>query len=115
MNIPLREASGIEAFIKESLIPEKVSVTVYPNPSDGLLFFDLGIPDVSGSEFVDVLIFNNSGKIIISERLNLKEGFHQVELDVEQASNQPLQPGMYVYRLKIGNLPGYSTGKIIIR
>ncbi|MCH2228763.1 MAG: T9SS type A sorting domain-containing protein [Crocinitomicaceae bacterium] len=49
----------------EEIIPGKISV--YPNPTNGLLILSLTNGDILGSEFI---ILDNSGRVVIHDRLN---------------------------------------------
>ncbi|HQW56178.1 MAG TPA: T9SS type A sorting domain-containing protein, partial [Saprospiraceae bacterium] len=61
---------------------------IRPNPTLGMSFIDY---DVSVSESVDVLIMDNTGKILERQKQTLEKGVGQIKLDTENYA-----PGVYL-------------------
>jgi len=81
-------------------------VTVYPNPFSGRTTFTFTLPSQAD---VSVRIFSLTGQQVAAiEQGSLQAGEHFLNMDASS-----LKPGMYIYRLHIGEES--QTGKLIVK
>ena len=95
----IRDA-GSKRSIEEVLLPDRQSVNVYPNPTSGIVYFD--ISQLSGGS---IEIYNLNGqKIFIQDFLGDEK---RVALSFKEHS-----AGVYFYRISSGS-DFIETGKVI--
>jgi peptidoglycan-associated lipoprotein len=87
-------------------IPFSLSnIKMFPNPTNGIVSLQF---ESSLAEQITLLIFNNSGQLILSEEIFVESGVHIKQIDLKGTS-----PGFYNVILNY-NCTTYYTGKLII-
>jgi hypothetical protein len=85
INITENPNSGINAFA------EKVSVSVYPNPTHGLLYIEL---NNYRNEIIDMMIYDSYGRTVVKHHLESANNSYDLS---------KLVPGAYFVRLQSGD------------
>lgn len=85
-------------------------VQVYPNPMNSITTFSLY--NETNSE-VSIEIYSMQGKLVsVPINENMTKGYHSIVWEGNGLRGEKLSPGIYIYRVKMGNT--ISTGKISI-
>lgn len=107
-------SQGETAFEEATLVQsnpfpnsELTSFKVYPNPSQGAVYFELGIE--KGGTAVELTVYNSTGQVVARpmDETSLSPGDHKV-----QFNGQSLPSGIYLYLLKING--SCTSGRILI-
>ncbi len=94
--------TGIEDS-NPGIFPE---ISLYPNPADGLINFNIRSPEHQKAE---LYIYDINGRQILARNnLTLETGFNNYSLGLENIS-----PGQYIYLIKTGT--GNMAGSFIVR
>jgi hypothetical protein len=86
--------TGIKSF------SEKISVSVYPNPTHGLLYIEL---NNYRNELIDMMIYDSYGRTVVKHKLQSENNSYDLS---------KLAPGAYFVRLQSGN--NVMSKKILI-
>jgi len=90
---------------------DNTQVLAYPNPFSDKINLSY---QLSSMQYVKVVIYNIMSQEVIQLSSRLEgAGHYEYEWDGKNANGQPLTPGIYIYKVSIGNQD--HSGKIILK